>query len=198
MVAGDMDRKHLMLFNSTYDKGKPGGDRDALNLSFAEEYGALVKFQWLSDGTIIAGFKNGFIVVLTTMDVRVEQFCKQFLTDDDQLVDLDYNNETQSLAICSSNAILIIDPKSWKENKRVVNHPITKIRWLNNLLCVSQANGCLRFFRVRVTNENDKVIREAKRFFREFDQRITGTIVVILCTFVYSYLFLLKRWDPRI
>lgn len=167
-VAAQMDDK-LMLYNTA--------DTKAITLTFEASYGAVVRYFWMEDGSIIIGFRNGYIVAVSTMDVRSERFCARFL-ESEPMVDLDYNKRNQSLAICSKNLLKIIDARTWKVNSETLPVEINGIRWTMNTLSVTRNNGSIAFYRVHDESKFESQLRGMTEFFTDYPQQLSALIFI--------------------
>ncbi|MEW5304579.1 MAG: hypothetical protein WDW36_007181 [Sanguina aurantia] len=98
----NVNRKTIYIMQCTSDSEKP------LELAFLEQYGAIQKHMWFGDGYILVGFRNGYIVVVSShsREISEEVHSGRYL---DLLTDVAYSPALGRIALAGSSSIRVVD-----------------------------------------------------------------------------------------
>jgi len=152
IVSVNMEEKTILLYSLL--------ERDnSLELAFQPRYGGIVSYQWFGDGSIIAGFSSGHVVVISTHfnEIGREQFSQKF--HQDTLKGVALSPSVQKVATCGDHCIKLIDMEGWKEIDCELldkDAQLDKVSWSarGNVLSVSTLDGCLHTFEVQSSDHN--------------------------------------------
>ncbi|GBG32352.1 WD repeat-containing protein 19 [Hondaea fermentalgiana] len=132
-------------------------------LPFAQRYGKLVAFEWLSNRIIVAGFTTGQVVA-----VRVDtgMFGEEIFSSRlhrTSLTNLVVSRTLQRIASCGDSSVHVIDTESWRENtEEKINLEneegnLARMSWTldGQILTVATKTGRLYNFLTKMPMVND-------------------------------------------
>eukprot|EP00656_Telonema_subtile_P037767 TRINITY_DN4213_c0_g10_i2.p1 TRINITY_DN4213_c0_g10~~TRINITY_DN4213_c0_g10_i2.p1 ORF type:complete len:241 (-),score=79.75 TRINITY_DN4213_c0_g10_i2:35-757(-) len=86
-----------------------------VELAFQAHYGDLITHQWFGDNNLMAGFSNGFLVVMATSSEEIgeELYCCQLF---ESLVDFNIQpGDLKVAAVGADGAVVVVDMSTWKQ-----------------------------------------------------------------------------------
>jgi WD repeat-containing protein 19 len=148
-VSANLGGKSLLLFNILDE------NEDPMELTFAQgtggkcKYGDLVSHQWCDDGTLMIGFSDGWLIVVSTnpSEIGDEKYSGKIHRS---LVNFSYNKGLQRVASAGSDGVRILDSKDFKEirsdyisTEDLEDGRVTDTRWSpdGQILTISTAAG---------------------------------------------------------
>ncbi len=105
-------------------------DRTTININFLFFKSKVVYFvsssyqcRWLDNSLIAIGFRNGYIVIISTNpnEIGQEQFSRRF--DENKLITASYSRVRNCLAIAGERGVKIIDLHKYKVRIPVTTYP---------------------------------------------------------------------------
>ncbi|KXZ49298.1 hypothetical protein GPECTOR_22g892 [Gonium pectorale] len=144
----NINRKTLYIMQCTAEGDRP------IELAFLETYGPIMKHAWFGDGYILLGFKNGFVVVVSShsREISEEVHSGKYL---DTLADVCHSAALGRIAVAGANCVRVLDTSGQDYNEIKsdavdldANQSVEKVGWTRDgqVLTVGTHNGYLHSF----------------------------------------------------
>ncbi|GLC35581.1 hypothetical protein PLESTB_000191100 [Pleodorina starrii] len=144
----NINRKTLYIMQCTAEGDRP------IELAFLDNYGPIMKHAWFGDGYILLGFKNGYVVVVSShsREISEEVHSGKYL---DTLADVCHSPALGRVAVAGANCVRILDSSGQDYNEIKsdavdldANQSVEKVGWTRDgqVLTVGTHNGYLHTF----------------------------------------------------
>lgn len=143
----NINRKTLYIMQCTAEGDRP------IELAFLDTYGPIMKHTWFGDGYILLGFKNGYVVVVSShsREISEEVHSGKYL---DTLSDVAHCPALGRIAMGGANCVRVLDSgNDYNEIKSDAvdldaNQAVEKVGWTRDgqVLTVGTHNGYLHSF----------------------------------------------------